>query len=102
MVPIHRPAKPRSIVRSRGEILGDSAGVVETEHFKTDCGTPSDGDQAPEHFGLQHVMVGVVVPLAEQDEISAGQTFDQTLPSDESGGGDLPNTTGERMISAQR
>ena len=81
-------------------MLGDSAGVVEAEHFKTDCGTPSDGDQAAEHFGLKHVMVGVVVPLAEQDEISARQMFDQSMVIDESGGGDLPNTSGERMIAA--
>jgi hypothetical protein len=46
-------------------------------------------------------MVRIVVPLAEQDEIRAGQTFDQSLAIDESGGGDLPNTSGERMIAAQ-
>ena len=79
---------------------GDSASVVAAEHFKTHCGTSSNGDQTPKHFGLQHVMVGVVMALAEKDEISAGQTFDQSLAIDESVGGDVPNTSGERMISA--
>jgi len=80
---------------------GDNAGVVEAEHFKTHCGTSSNGEQAPDHFGLQHVMVRVVMALAEKDEISASQTLDQSLAIDELGGGDLPNTSGERMISTQ-
>jgi hypothetical protein len=50
-------------------------------------------------LGLQHVMVGVVMSLAEKDEISASQTLDQSLAIDESVGGDVPNTSGERMIS---
>ena len=77
---------------------GDNAGVVKAEHFKTHCGMSSKGDQAPKHFGLQHVMVGVVMPLAEKDEISASQTFDQSLAIDELLGDDVPNTSGERMI----
>jgi hypothetical protein len=44
-------------------------------------------------------MVGVVMPLAEKDEVSASQPFDQSLAIDESVGGDIPNTSGERMIS---
>lgn len=78
---------------------GDRAGVVEPEHFKPHCGTSSNSNQAPEHFGLEKMMVGVIVPLAEKYEISANQTFDQTLAIDELGGGDVPDTTGERMIS---
>ena len=81
---------------------GDNAGVVKAEHFKTHCGMSSKGDQAAKHFGLQQVMVRVVVPLAEKDEISAGQTFDQSLTIDESGRGDVPDAPGERMISTQR
>ena len=80
---------------------GNNACVINAEHFKTHCGTPSNGDQAPEDFGLQHVMVRVVMPLAEKDEISASQTFDQSLAIDELGGGDVPNAAGERMIPAQ-
>jgi len=83
-------------------MVGDRAGIVETEHFKTHCRTASNSNQAPEYFGLQQVMVRVVVPLAEKDEISAGQTFDQSLTIDESGRGDVPDTPGERMISTQR
>jgi hypothetical protein len=102
LVPIHCLANARSIARSGGKILGDSASVVEAEHFKTHCGTSSSGNQVPEHFGLELMMVGVVVPLAEQDEIRASQTFDQTLAIDESLGGDVPDTSRERMISTQR
>jgi len=83
-------------------MVGDRAGIVETEHFKTHCRTASNSNQAPEYFGLQQVMVRVVVPLAEKDEISAGQTFDQSLTIDESGRGDVPDAPGERMISTQR
>jgi hypothetical protein len=80
-------------------MLGDSAGIVEAEHFKTDCRTPPARNQAPKHFGLQLMMVEVIVPLAEQDEISARQTGDQSLAIDESGRGDVPDTAGEWMIS---
>jgi hypothetical protein len=79
-------------------VFGDNAGVVKPEHFKPHCRTTSNGDQAPEHFGLQHVMVGIVMALAEKDEISASQRFDQSLAIDELLGGDVPNTSGERMI----
>jgi hypothetical protein len=82
-------------------MVGDSANVFEAEHFKTHCGTSSNGNQAPEHISLQQVMVGVVMPLAEKEKISASQTFDQTLTIDESGGRDVPDTPGERMISTQ-
>jgi hypothetical protein len=99
LVPIHCLAKPGSIVRRGGEMVGDRICVVEAEHFKTHCGTSSNRDQAPDYFGLQHMMVRVVMPLAEKDEISASQTFGQSLAIDELGGGDLPNTSGERMIS---
>ena len=64
----------------------DNACVVKAEHFKCHCGMSSNGDQAPKHLGLQHVMVGVVMPLAEKDEISASQTLDQSLAIDESVG----------------
>jgi hypothetical protein len=83
-------------------MVGDNFSVVEAEHFKTDCGTSPNGNQTTEHFGLQQVMIRVVVPLAEKDEVSASQTFDQTLAIDESCGSDVPNTPGERMISAKR
>ncbi len=79
-------------------MVSDRASIVKAEHFKTHCGTSSNGNQAPQHFGLQHVMVGIVMALAEKDEISASQTFDQSLAIDESGGGDVPNTSGERMV----
>ena len=83
-------------------MVGDRAGIVETEHLKTHCRTASNSNQAPEYFGLQQVMVRVVVPLAEKDEVSASQTLDQALAIDESCGSDVPNTPGERMISTQR
>jgi len=82
-------------------MVGDSAGVVKAEHFKAHGGTASGGDEATEHFGLQPVMVGVVMSLAEKEEISASQTDDETLAIHESGRGDVPNTPGERMISTQ-
>jgi hypothetical protein len=78
---------------------GDNVGVVKAEHFKTHCGTSSNGNQTPKHFGLQHVMVGIVMPLAKKSEVGASQTFDQSLALDESVGGNVPNTSGERMIS---
>jgi hypothetical protein len=45
-------------------MVGDRAGVVEAEHFKTHCGMSSNDNQASEHFGLQQVVIGVVMPLA--------------------------------------
>jgi hypothetical protein len=54
-------------------MVGDSGGVVKAEHFKTHGGTASGGDEAVEHFGLQQVMVGVVMALAEKEEISASR-----------------------------
>jgi hypothetical protein len=47
------------------------------------------------------MMVGVVVPLAEKEEISASQTGDETLAIHEPGRENVPNTPGERMISTQ-
>jgi len=82
-------------------MVGDSGSVVNAEHFKTHCRPPSIGDDAAEHFGLQHVMVRVIMALAEENEISASQTRDETLAINESGGGDVPNTPGERMISTK-
>lgn len=45
-------------------MVGESAGVVEAEHFETDCRAPSSGNQAPEHFSLELMMIRVVMPLA--------------------------------------
>ena len=80
-------------------MVGDRAGIVEPEHFKTHCGTSSNSNQAPEYFGLEQMMVGVIMALAEKYEISATQTFDQTPAINELGGRDVPNMPGERMIS---
>src|SRR5918996_884142 len=79
-------------------MVGDRAGVVNTEHLKAHGGTASKGAQAAQHFGLQQMMVGVVVSLAEEEEISASQSADETLAIDKSGRGDIPDTPGERMI----
>ena len=76
-------------------------GVVKTEHLKSYGRTASKGDQAAQHFGLQQVMVGVVMPLAKEKEISASQTADETLAIDKSGGGNIPDTSAERMISTK-
>ena len=100
-VPIHRATKARGIVWHTLQMVGDRAGVVKTEHLKTHGGTATKGDQTAHHFGLQLVMVRVVVPLAKEDEISARQTSDETLALDKSGGGDIPDTPGERMIPTQ-
>ena len=83
-------------------MVGDDAGIITAEHFKTHRGTPSGGNQAPHYLGLQQVVVGVVVPLAQEHKVSASQTFDQTWPIDELGRGDAKNTPGERMISTKR
>jgi hypothetical protein len=82
-------------------MVGNSSSVVKAEHFKAHGGTASGGDQAMEHFGLQPMMVGVVMSFAEKEEISASQTDDETLAIHESARGNLPNTPGERMISTQ-
>ena len=79
-------------------MIGDRLGVVKTEHLEADGGTASKGDQAAQHFGLQQVMVEVVVPLAEEEEIGASQTADETLAIDKSGGGNIPDTPAERMM----
>ena len=68
---------------SSGQMLSDGFGVVKAEHFEAHSGTASHGDDTPNHFGLQTVMVGVVMSLAEKDEISASQTGNQTLAIDE-------------------
>src|SRR6185312_6408413 len=83
-------------------MVGDSGSVVKAEHLKTHCGTSSNGNQAAQHFGLQQMMVGVVMPLAEEEEVSASQTGDETRVLNKAGRGDVPNTPGERMISTQR
>src|SRR5512145_1063555 len=80
-------------------MVGDGGGVVEAEHFEAHGGTASDGNKAAKHPGLQQVMIGIVMPLAEKEEISASQTADETLAINESGRGDFPNTPGEKMIS---
>jgi hypothetical protein len=64
-------------------MFSDSFGVVKAEHFEADSGTASHGDDTPNHFGLQQVMVGIVMSLAEEDEISASQTGNQNLAIDE-------------------
>jgi hypothetical protein len=79
-------------------MVGDNAGVVKPEHFKPHCRTTPNGDQAPQQFALQHVMIRVVMALAEKDKVSASQTSDKSLAIDELLGGDVPNTSGERMI----
>jgi hypothetical protein len=53
LVPIHGASKSRSIVRSGGKMVGDSFSIFEAEHFKTHCGSPTNGNQTAEHFGLQ-------------------------------------------------
>jgi hypothetical protein len=82
-------------------MAGDCGGVVKAEHFKGHGGTASNGDEAAEHFGLQQVMVGVVMLLAEKEEISASQTDDETPAINESGRGDIPNKPDERVISTE-
>ena len=82
-------------------MVGDRAGVVKTEHLKAYGRTASEGNQAAQHFGLQQMMVGVVVPLAEKKEIGASQTGDETLAIDKSGGGNIPDTPAQRMISTK-
>jgi hypothetical protein len=47
---------------------GDRGGVVKAEHFKSHGGTASERGQAAEHLGLQQVMIGVIMPLAEKQE----------------------------------
>jgi hypothetical protein len=79
-------------------MVGDRVGVVKTEHLEAYGGTASQGDQAAQHFGLQQVMVGVVVSLAEEKEIGANQTGYEILAIDKSGGGDIPDTPAERMM----
>jgi hypothetical protein len=44
------------------------------------------------------VVVGVVVPLAEEHEISASQSGDKTLAIDKSRREHIPDTPGESMI----
>ena len=75
-------------------MVGDRAGVIEAEHFESHCWTSPSGDQAPQHFGLEQVVVGVIMPLAEKDEISARQTGDHARGIDEPGGGDVPYAPG--------
>ena len=82
-------------------MIGDRLGVVKTEHLEAYGGTASKGDQAAQHFGLQQVMVEVVVPLAEEEEIGASQTADETLAIDKSGGGNIPDTPAQRMMPAK-
>jgi len=82
-------------------MLRDSIGVVEAEHFEAHSGTAPHRDETPDHFGLQAVMVGIIMPLAEEDEISASQMGNQSLSIDEYARGDVPNTSGERMITTQ-
>jgi hypothetical protein len=82
-------------------VVGDSGGVVKAEHFKAHGGTASGSDETTKDFGLQQVMIGVIMALAEKEEISVSQTDDETLAIHESGRGDVPNTPGERMISTQ-
>ncbi len=82
-------------------MVGDSFSVVKAEHFKTHRGPSSNSDEAAEHFGLQKVMVGVVMTLTEKKEISASQTGQETLAINESAGRDVPDTPGERVISTK-
>jgi len=82
-------------------MVGDSGGVVKAEHFKAHSGTASGGDEATQYFGLQQVMVGVVMSLAEKEEISTSQTADKTAAIYKSCRGDVPDTPGERMILTQ-
>jgi hypothetical protein len=82
-------------------MVGDSAGVVKAEHFKAHGRTAPGGDEATEHFGLQQVMVRIVMSLAEKEKISASQTDDEALTIDESGRGNVQNTPGERMTLTQ-
>jgi hypothetical protein len=98
---MHGSTESGSIIGSSGQMVGDSGGVVKAEHFKAHGGTASGGDEATKHFGLQQVMVGVVVSLAEKEKISASQTADKTPTIYESGRGDVPDTPGERMILTQ-
>lgn len=79
-------------------MVGDRGGVVKAEHLKAHGRTASKGDQAAQYFRLQLVMVAIVVPFAEEHEISASQPGDKTLAIDKPGRGDIPDTPGESMI----
>jgi hypothetical protein len=82
-------------------MLGDHASVVQSEHFKPDCGTPSTVNHAPEDFGLKQMMIGVIVALAEKDKSGAGQTLKENLAIDEARCGDVPDAPSQRVISIQ-
>ena len=83
-------------------MLGDGGGIVKAEHFKAHGGTASSRDEAAEHFGLQQMMVGVVVPLAEEDEASGRHARGERRRLDEPRGHDVPDLAGEGMIDAGR
>ena len=83
-------------------MVGDRVGVVKTEHLEAYGGTASQGDQAAQHFGLQQVMVGVVVSLAEEKEIGANQTGYEILAIDKSGGGRRESVRSDDHGNAKR
>ena len=73
---------------------GNRRGIVKAKHFKADGGTAPSRKQAAEHLGLQKVMVGVIMPFTEKQEMGVRQTRDESWAVDESGRGRIPDTAG--------
>ena len=72
---------------------GDSCGIVEPEHFEAHGRTASKSNQAANHFGLQKMMIRIVMLLTEKHKVSPSQTGNETSVIDKPCGGDIPDAT---------
>ena len=71
--PVHRVAEPGRVLRAPRQEARERRGVVGREHLEADDRAPAHLDQPPHHARLEHVVVGVVVTLAQHHPAARGE-----------------------------
>ncbi len=79
----------------------DGRRIGRREHFERDGGPPAGSDHRTENSGLQLVMIGIVVFLAEHHELRAADTLVERPLVDEPRVPHVPDSSDERVIAIE-
>src|SRR5213076_14314 len=101
-LPVDGLAEPRRVLGRAGEVAGDRRGVIGREHLEAHRGATARRDQPAQQAGLDGVVLGIVVPLAQQDEPRGGETAGEVGRGDEAVGSDVPDCLCQGVVPPRR
>jgi hypothetical protein len=84
-----------------GERRVDGGLLLHVEHLEGEHGRVARGGEAPHQPGLQEVVVGVVVPLAQQHEARPGERLQQRRLLQPAALPRVPDAAHQRVLAVQ-